>query len=252
MDKDKEEMIEKAKPNAKLKVFIIILSFLLIVAIGVIIYLLNHEHKCQNISNCNNDNNRPQEEIKSFGESLNEFTMNNERKKEVKVNDYIILIENREDGVYLNNRKINFMYTSGGYVLDKFLILYTSPKEAGKKLIFLDYNLKEFAIDDKDLLYSDLSLENGILTSKVSKYDSHNSCKIFGTIEVCECNQDGESFMKYKDSLIGYYDEIIQGEIKLTYHNQKIDFEYTSKVTFKDYYESDINGETNKYCVKEM
>jgi len=249
----KEEIIVKKdnkehkllRKNNWMKATIIILIFIIILLSMAIICICNKpQEKCVDDSNINKEI----ETINDFGTRFDEFTIDKDEKKQVKVNGFLVNIDNRQDGTYLNNRKTSFMYASGGYVLDKFLILYSNENKLGKKIIFFDYNLNEISIEDKELLYSNLVIENGKIQANISKYDNTDSCKIFNNFEVCECKDNMEPLVNNKDFLIDFNNEIVEGEVKLVYKGNKIILEYVSKKTVSEYYKSDIDGETKKYC----
>ena len=251
--KEEIEVIKKdnkeyklSRSNSWMKATIIVLLFIIALLVMTMICLFSSQTKCKD----DTSENKTKEEIKDFGSRLDEFTINKDETKEIKVNGFFVNIKNKQDGVYLNNRKIDFMYASGGYVLDKFLILYSSEKTAGKKLIFLDYDLNIIKVEDNELLYNNLTLENGMLLATVTKFDSKDTCKEFNNLEVCECTVGAEPLVNYKDFLIDFNDEVATGEVKLVYKDQKISIEYENKVTVSEYYKSDVNGETNKYCAK--
>ena len=236
-DKKENDILRKYR---WMKAIIIILLFVIVLLIVTFICFFKLQNKCKEVE----PEDIPTDVINDFGTRLDEFTIDKDEVKKVKVNGFFITIENRQDGVYINNRKINFMYASGGYVLDKFLILYTSYN-LGNNLIFIDYALNEVSVEDNELLYSDIRLDGGKLVAKVSKYDSQESCKLFDELEICKCTNGGEPFTNYQDSFEDYNDEIIEAEIKLIYKEQKIIFEYLNKVTFGDKY----GNNPQDYCV---
>ena len=237
------------RSNNWMKATIVILLFIIALLIMTIICMVEPQNKCRDNPN---DTKKIEEDISSFGERLDEFTIEKDEVRQVKVNGFTINIENKKDGVYLNNHKIDFIYASGGYVLDKFLILYSNEKKAGKKLMFFDYDLNEIEMENNESLYEYLELEEGKLKTKISNFDGQPSCKIYGGIEICECSNGEKANLKeYEEYLSDYSDKVISGEGSLVYKDNKIVLEYDNKVTVIEYYSSDIEGETNKYCAKE-
>jgi Fe-S cluster assembly iron-binding protein IscA len=171
-------------------------------------------------------------------------------KKTIKFDGKDVVIENK-DGVFLNNKQIDFNYVMGGYILDKTLILY-SVGQMGYSMVFVDSNLSIIPFEEKDAAYTDLALEDGKINAIVYRYSDAMSCKYIQGLSICNCEEigEGEPLTKYKDILEPMKDEVVTGNVLLSYDGKKIDTKYERKETIGDLYGSDLAGTTKTYCVE--
>ena len=238
MEKENKKKLEK-----KLTIAFQIFALIGLVIIG---FYLGKAYKARKV------NNDKEEVIKDFGTKLEEFTIDSTTKKySVKVDGKNIDIENKDDGVYLNNKKINYSYAMGGYTLDKVLILY-SVGQVGNNVIFINKDLEEIPFDNRDRSFNKFELVDGVIESTISRYDDMMGCRMIGGFEICDCKslEKGDLLKKHADELKSLYEDVISGTVKLTYNGKEVKTEYRDKQTVYDIYGKDIEGAESNYCVK--
>ena len=237
MDIEKKKRLEKK----------LTIGFQVFAVIGLIVigFYLGKSFKARK----ENKEKKEQETIKDFGNKFEEFQIIYDEKYTVDIDGNSILIENKADGVYLNDKKIDFRYAMGGYILDKSLMLY-SVGQVGYDIIFIDKELSEIPFDNKKAVYKDLTLTNGKINGTVTTFSDPLSCKYIKNLSICNCGEigTGEPLIKFKEELEPFRDEVLEGKVILSYDGEKIRTEYTDKQTVWDLYGTDIEGITNKYC----
>lgn len=219
------------------------IGFQIFALIGLIIigYYLGKAYKAS----------KTNEVINDFGTKFEKFYIDSDTKKySVKVDNKNIDIENKEDGLYLNSKKINNSHAIEGYILDKVLILY-DVGQVGSSLTFINKDLEEIPIDN-DYKYEKLELVDGKLEGIAVQYEDFMGCRFINDLEICPCDSldTGDLLKKYKDSFDSIRDNFVSGTIKLSYNGKEITTSYVEKETINDIYGSDLDGTTKTYCVR--
>ena len=222
----------------------LVIAFQIFAVIGLIIigFYLNKAIQASN---------EKKEVIKDFGNKFVEFKIDSsDSKYSITMDNKTIDIENKSDGVYLNNKKINFDYAMGGYTLDKVLMLY-SVGQTGYKIIFINKDLVEIPFDNSDYIYTNLELVNGSIQGIGYKYENIMGCRNINNLNICECNsiEDTDILFNHKEDLNNIRDKVISGTVKLSYDGNSITTTYIDKETINDIYGPDLDGVSSSYCV---
>ncbi len=191
-----------------------------------------------------------QETIKDFGTKLEEFSIEGE-KYSVIVDGKNIDIENKNGGVYLNNKKVNYAHAMGGFVLDKTLIL-SAAGQFGLNIIFFNKDLEEIPFDSSNWAFDELKLVDGKIVATASRYNDTMGCRLINRFEICECDnlEKGELLKNHKEELEVLKEEVINGTLRLSYNGKEIKTEIQNGQTVYDIYGKDIDGIESRYCLR--
>lgn len=232
--------MDKKKLEKRLVIGIQIFAVIGLIIIG---FYLGKAYKARRANNNN-------ETIKDFGTKMEEFSMESSDKKTIKFNGKDVIVENKDNYVYLNDKKIDFNYAMGGYILDKSLILY-SVGQYGSDLVFINKDLEKIPFDGSQYAYSKLELSNGKLEANLFSKNNDIAYKV-GNFYIVECSSidSGDLLRKHRDELEQYKDELLTATVKLSYDGKEIKSEYVEKETVWDRFGKDIEGESKTYCVQ--
>ena len=234
--------MDKKKLEKRLTIGIQIFAVIGLIIIG---FYLGKAYKARKVDNNN-------EIIKDFGTKMEEFSMESNDKKTIKFDGKDVVVENKNDGVYLNDKKIEFTYAMGGYILDKTLILY-SVGQTGSSVKFINKDFDVIPFTEEIYSFSKFELVDGKLQAKLFNNDNGISYRI-GNYEVYECDkmESGDLLRKHKDEFEQHRDEILEATVKLSYDGKEIKTEYVEKETVWDRFGKDIEGESKVYCAKSI
>lgn len=232
--------MDKKKLEKRLVIGIQIFAVIGLIIIG---FYLGKAYKARRANNNN-------ETIKDFGTKMEAFSMESGDKKIIKFNGKDVTIENKDNNVYLNDKKIDLRYVMGGYVLDKSIILYNAG-QSGNDLVFINKDLEIIPFDGSNYAYSQLELVDGKIEASLLRKNEGIGITV-GDLFIVECSslESGDLLRKYKDTLEPYKDELLTATVKFSYDGKEVKSEYVEKETVWDRYGKDIEGESKTYCVQ--
>ena len=164
--------MEKEKNTKTLMILMIICVCLSITTLGIVIYdrfiRKEPEHavlKPIMVDNQSSENNVANNNIKKFSK-LDKITLS-ENNKTITVNDKNVTLKVIDDGLFINNKKSNEIYSSNFVYVTDYFFITVDYGQGGEMLEFYDKDGAKISTNNHDQ-YNNLRIENGNLVAEKS------------------------------------------------------------------------------------